>query len=49
MEVEKRDGISMGHQDLFKIPETCEYLKPKRRKSVEREGDADNGRAEGVH
>lgn len=38
MEVEKRDGVSMGHQGfLFKISETCEYLKPRRRKSIGRE------------
>lgn len=32
---------------LFKISETCEYLKRKRRKSIEREGDTDNGKGRG--
>lgn len=47
MEVEKRDGVSMGHQGfLFKISETCEYLKPRRRKSIGREGEREGVRRE---
>lgn len=32
-----RDGISAATVVLFKILETCDYVKPGRRKSVERE------------
>lgn len=44
MEVEKRHGISVGTMVLLKIPETCEYLKP--RKKVSGEGDTMKGQRE---